>query len=327
VKSREDFFVHKSCGELVQVTTAVRPTVLAAGYKGPLFVAGLLEAGINPHRIVTYRQPGDESGSFDRLMELGRDHGIDVEESWHPRIAEDRLVFMVGWQFLLRDTLDRCVVFHDSLLPQLRGYSPTVTALLVGSDAIGVTAFRPDDGIDTGPICGSRKIQIGPGESVDAVLERQTRAMVDLAVEVLNKAANGTLDWRPQDGDAATYSPWRDAFDYFIDWRRDASEVLRHVQAHGFPYEGAKGVLDDQVLTIVRASLGPNIEFAVRDPGKLWQIEGQRALVVCGGGTLWIEEARDTNGQPFHFKHLRRRFLTADTAWIAPFLGAQGPGA
>ena len=78
--------------------------------------------------------------------------------------------------------------------------------------------------------------------------------------------------------------------------------------------------LNSQLLTIVRASAGPHIAFAIRDPGKLWKVEDRRALVVCGGGTVWIEEAVDSEGRPFYFKRLRSRFLTADTAWICSFI-------
>jgi methionyl-tRNA formyltransferase len=88
----------------------------------------------------------------------------------------------------------------------------------------------------------------------------------------------------------------------------------------GFPYEGAKGVLNGEVLTIVQAAIGPDMSFTLHDPGKLWQIADRRALVVCGAGTLWIERAIDAAGNPYRFKSLRSRFLTADNAWITPFL-------
>lgn len=299
---------------------AIRPTVLAAGFKGALFVTGLFEARINPSRIVSYRQDRDESDSFNRLVELCRYHGLAVEENRHPRIDQDPLVFLVGWQFLLRHGLDRCVVLHDSLLPELRGFSPTVTALLLGSEVVGVTAMRPEEGADTGAICGRRRIQISPDAKLQTIMELQTRAMVDLAIEILRRTSNGTLVWQSQDQNAATHSLWRDQYDYFIDWRLSAPEILRHVRALGFPYEGAKGVLNDQVITIRQATVGPDLAFAIRNPGKLWQVDGQRALVVCGTGTLWIEDAFDRNGEPFRFEHLRERFLTADIAWVASFL-------
>jgi methionyl-tRNA formyltransferase len=95
---------------------------------------------------------------------------------------------------------------------------------------------------------------------------------------------------------------------------------LRHVQVVGFPYEGAKAVLDGSTLTIDNARLGPDLNFAIRDPGKVWTIEGGRPLVVCGAGTLWIDSARGADAQPFQFRRLRARFLTADTAWIANYL-------
>ena len=69
------------------------PTVLVAGFKGALFVAGILEAGARPLRIVSYPQQGDKSDSFNQLVELGRKHGIPVEESRHPSIAGDSASF------------------------------------------------------------------------------------------------------------------------------------------------------------------------------------------------------------------------------------------
>ena len=296
------------------------PTVLVAGFKGTQFVAGILEAGARPLRIVSYPQQGDKSNSFDQLVELGRKHGIPVEESRHPSIAGDSLVFLVGWQFLLLEGFDRCIVFHDSLLPELRGFSPTVTALLLNLDVIGVTAFRPASGFDTGPICGSRRIQISHGTSIRTALELQSSAMVDLAIEILEQISNGTMVEKIQDQDAGTFSLWRDEYDYFIDWRLSASEILRLVQALGFPYEGAKGIIDNELVTVQQARLGPDLPFAIRNAGKLWQIEERKALVVCGSGTLWIEEAFDGNGQAFYFRHLRARFLTSDNSWIAAYL-------
>jgi methionyl-tRNA formyltransferase len=298
----------------------IRPTVLATGYRGVGFVSGLLDAGVRPARVWSYRQKGDQSGSLDSLIQLCGSYGISVGESERPQIQDDELVFVVGWQFLLNDPSRRCVVFHDSLLPKFRGFSPTVTALVAGEETVGVTAIQPTADVDAGPIYGNRTVWVPPEAPLRAVFDLQTSAMVELAVELAERAFRGALKATPQDEDAAVHSLWRDAFDYFIDWRRDAQEVVRHVLSVGFPYEGAKAILNNQLLTIVRASVGPNVAFAIRDPGKLWKIEDGRALVVCGGGTVWIEEAIDAVGRPYKFKRLRSRFLTADTAWISRFV-------
>jgi len=298
----------------------IRPTIFAAGYRGALFVAKIIEAGIRPLRIATYNQAGDKSGSFNTISALGREHGIDVEDNRHPPIKDDDMVLLVGWQFRLTDGLDNCIVLHDSLLPRDRGFSPTVTGLLLGSESLGVSAIRADEKIDCGAVYGSRSVQIPPGATLKIALELQAAATVDLALEILRNAADGTLTARPQNESLATYCVWRDRFDYFIDWRQSSADILRQINALGFPYEGAKAVLNGDVITIEQAVIGPDLSFTLRDPGKLWQIAERGALAICGAGTLWIDRASDVAGNPYRFKSLRSRFLTADNAWIMPFL-------
>jgi methionyl-tRNA formyltransferase len=298
--------------------TVVSPAVAAAGYRGTAFIAGLIEAGVRPVRVFSYPQAGDQSNALDTLFELCRKEKIPFEETRQPNLAAEPLIFLVGWQFLVKGDLENCIVMHDSLLPKLRGFSPTVTALLRGDTAIGVTAFRPVRGFDAGPICGSRTVHVPLGASLREAFDLQTDAMVGLALELAQRAHFGDMNV-PQEDSGATYSLWRDAFDYFIDWRWDAADVVRKVRVLGFPYEGAKGILRGRLLTIVRAQLGPNMEFAIRDPGKLWEIDESRALVVCGAGTVWVEEAVDADARPYRFETLRTRFLTADNAWLAPF--------
>ncbi len=296
------------------------PTLLVAGLKGALFTAGLLNAGIRPSRIFSYPQRGDLSHSCNKIRTLACAHDIKFDESRHPDISQDCIVLVVGWQYLLPPPLSNCIVFHDSLLPGLRGFAPTVTALLRGDSILGVTAARADIEPDTGPIYGSRRFAIDPDADIATAFELAAAAMVELATGILAKPADEPRALQDQDHQSATQSLWRDEYDYFIDWRKRAAEVLRWVRAVGFPYNGARGVIDGRVITIAKASAGPDIAFAIRDPGKLWRIEDRRALVVCGTGTIWVEEACDAAGVPYRFTHLRKRFLTADTAWIAPYL-------
>ena len=155
------------------------PTVAVAGYRGTAFVTGLIATGLRPARVISYRQVGDRSGAFERLSELCRAEDLEFEESRRPNLSSDRLVLLVGWQFLTDSNLDNCIVIHDSLLPKLRGFSPTVTALLTGDTAIGITAFRPVAGADAGPICGSRTVDpIGclPASSLRSANRRNGRA-------------------------------------------------------------------------------------------------------------------------------------------------------
>ena len=44
----------------------------SAGYKGLVFVSGLLANGIRPNRIISYSQAGDQSDALPRLVKLSR---------------------------------------------------------------------------------------------------------------------------------------------------------------------------------------------------------------------------------------------------------------
>lgn len=281
----------------------------------------LCERCVPLKRVVTYRQVGDVSGAFDRLQEVCKIHKLPIEQSKRPDISSDRLVFLFSWQFLLDSDLQKCIVFHDSLLPLLRGFSPTVTTILLDERIIGVTAMQPMAGVDTGPVYATRAAERAPGMDLKTSLDMQTNLAVELALDILEQAKNGPLIAQPQSDARATYSLWRDEFDYFIDWRRSAESIAAQVRAVGYPFDGAKAILVDQLVRIDAVSVGPDLPFAIRDCGKIWEIRGGQALVVCGAGTLWIERARDNDGNQFAFKRLRTRFLTADNAWIANVLG------
>ncbi len=118
-------------------------TVCGVGLKGANFVERLLAAGLRPDRVVSYRQADDLSCSFERILELTQKSGITFVEDRSPVVEASELVFIVGWQYLIRQIEGTIIVFHDSVLPRYRGFAPTVTALINGDPAIGVTPSTP----------------------------------------------------------------------------------------------------------------------------------------------------------------------------------------
>ncbi len=62
-----------------------------------------------------------------------------------------------------------CLNLHPSLLPEYRGPSPVVTALLDGQASTGVTLIQLDQGMDTGPIIAQREYSISPEETAETL--------------------------------------------------------------------------------------------------------------------------------------------------------------
>lgn len=222
-------------------------------------------------------------------------------------------VMVISWRFLLPLRLnefleDKIIVFHDSLLPKYRGFAPVVTALLCNESIVGATALFASDSVDAGDIILQRSMTVSPDEYICDVIERMADLYVSMAIEITAKLIKGELFAIPQNEKDATYSIWRDEKDYEIDWTADAVSIYNKIRATGYPYKGACARIGDETIRIVSARIENDITFAVRDCGKIWNLNGGNPIVVCGKGMLCITKATYENGTPYDFLKLRMRF-------------------
>jgi methionyl-tRNA formyltransferase len=282
-------------------------TVCATGLKGEIFVSGLLSRGIRPALIISYDQKDDLSKSFSRLAEIAAQEKIKFLQQKYLASPIHGIVFMVGWQYLLKDLAPFSVVFHDSLLPRYRGFAPTVTALINGEPEIGVTALSPSENADEGLILGQLSLPIKYPVRIAEALKLQASLMVDLAVSINAQWLQGSLASHAQNNSEATYSLWRDDADYEIDWSRSAEEIRRFIDAVGYPYKGARTSVNGEDVIIESASVVDDLRFEGRHLGKVWRIEKGCPIVVCGHGLLRLEAARKLAGEIYEFRKLRVR--------------------
>jgi methionyl-tRNA formyltransferase len=81
---------------------------------------------------------------------------------------------------------------HAALLPWVRGNSPLANSLL-REIPLGSTAFRVDEGIDTGRILARRLLPVAGGESVAALRAALHRVWVEMTVDLAVAAAAAPL--------------------------------------------------------------------------------------------------------------------------------------
>lgn len=98
--------------------------------------------------------------------------------------------------------------FHPSLLPRHRGIDAVTWTIVQGDREAGVTVFRPDAGIDTGPIVTQRACAVPP-DATPSTLYHGTLAPLGIAalVEAVELVRDGTAVYTPQDEAGATYEP------------------------------------------------------------------------------------------------------------------------
>lgn len=222
--------------------------------------------------------------------------------SWHYAIA-------IGWKWLIADTKN-LIVFHDSLLPKYRGFNPLVTALICGDKKIGVTALFASEKVDAGDIIAQECIEINYPIKIEKATELITDAYNKIALHLSQCIINNiALIGKAQDHTQATYSIWRDEKDYLIDWAKSAQYIKRHIDASGFPYTGACSSIDGNHIKILDAEEIQDCTIINRTPGKVFLIENQNPIVICGSGLLKLLHIVDSNNQKIILKKLRSRFV------------------
>ncbi len=74
---------------------------------------------------------------------------------------------------------------HPSLLPKYRGAAPVPWTLLNQETQTGVTIFKMDSGIDTGPILAQKKTTIKPHETAEDLLNRLFKLGTQILIKLL----------------------------------------------------------------------------------------------------------------------------------------------
>ena len=265
----------------------MRYELLVAGLKGALFLEALPKA-LWPEKIYYYKVVGEVDEAHQRLISAVGRHSEFVNPSQFQLPLKCKLVFALGWQYLIRD-FSNLVVLHDSLLPRYRGFAPTVTALIRGEKKIGVTAMLPNEEMDAGAIVAQHSVEIPPFTTSYRAFEMIANCYVSCVRDVLEAGDNFRVNASDQNSEEATYSIWRDDEDFEVCWELSSDEITRTINAVGYPYQGAKTFIGHRCLVLVRAEVRPNVSFEYRQVGKVWRIiDSNCADVICGSGLVRV---------------------------------------
>ncbi|WP_083254260.1 methionyl-tRNA formyltransferase [Pandoraea sp. ISTKB] len=245
-------------------------------------------------KVVVGRDATLDDDYAEQTIALCERHGIAwTERSQHREINTD-YAMAVGWRWMIDFPEDRLIVFHDSLLPRYRGFNPLVSALINGDDRVGVTALLGASEYDAGPILAQASMEVAYPCTIARAIDDICACYRDAALAVFPQLAQGSpLQGVPQDDNAATYSLWRDEEDYRIDWHGEATRLVRHIDALGSPYAGARTLVNGTLARVGRAQALPDVPIENRTPGKVIRVDNGLPVVVCGRGLLKITELTD----------------------------------
>jgi methionyl-tRNA formyltransferase len=213
----------------------------------------------------------------------------------------------IGWRWLIKDK-SKLIVFHDSILPRLRGFNPLVTSLLNGDNEIGVTVLYGSDDFDRGELIIQKKININYPLKIKVAIESVSFLYGEAMNELLNQLKYGAIKSTKQDESLATYSLWRDEEDYIIDWSKSSDSIKRFIDAVGYPYKGAFTTCKGHKFYIKDSFVEGDVIVENRSPGKVLFKKENYFFIVCGSGLLCVEDFFDENGEKIEITNFRLKF-------------------
>lgn len=186
--------------------------------------------------------------------------------------------------------------FHPSLLPRFRGGSAIPWQVILGERESGVTVFRPDAGVDTGPIVVQKRgVSISDTETAASLyFDKLYPLGLEAIAEAVRAVDEGTAVPRPQDERLATFQGLVDDAVARIDWAKDAATIDRLVRGCD-PQPGAHAQRGGVPVRLFDARLLPG--GAERESGTVLAHDGDAVVVAAGGGRLRIGRARVGDGK------------------------------
>ncbi len=185
------------------------------------------------------------------------------------------------------DTTRRGFVnLHFSLLPRWRGAAPVQHALRAGDTVTGVTAFRLDEGMDTGPVLRQQSVAIAEDDDAGSLLDRLATVGAGVLADAIVDLGAG-VEPVPQPEVGVTLAPRVHRHDVVIDWSRPAVEIARLVRSAA-PRPGAttsfRGV-GLRILGAVDADAPATVPPDVT-PGVIAERSRDGLAIACGDGRV-----------------------------------------
>jgi methionyl-tRNA formyltransferase len=228
-----------------------------------------------------------------------------TEDEMRQAFENTDLVIAIAYGRILKeDVLSRpkfgFVNLHFSLLPSYRGAAPVQRAIQNGEVTTGITIFKIDAGLDTGPIYYQEQYEIPPSATSSDVLKNLSEIGANAFPGVLAEIEKGTQP-QPQSGNSISFAPKISKEEARINWNKKAHLITNIVRAFS-PSPGAWTTYQGMNLKI--SELVHLTTLIKLKPGEI-QIDGKRLLI--GTADAPVEVLRVTAAG-------KKEMLTAD--WL-----------
>jgi len=221
-----------------------------------------------------------------------KDRGISVrkpidQEELKLAVAGVDLVITIGFGVIIKEEILNLpthgfINLHFSLLPKWRGAAPVQRAIEAGDEVTGVTVFKLDKGMDTGPIYRQKEIAMPHKATTNSLLQNLAVVGAPVVLDAISAIEAKELPVI-QSSVGASRAEKLSKDEARIDWQDASLNIERKIRAF-YPAPGAWTTFRDEAIKIESATAG---ETKAGLPGEI-SLEGKDLYISTSEGSLQI---------------------------------------
>lgn len=197
-------------------------------------------------------------------------------------------ILCIGWSRLIGKKIlekfkNRVIGFHPSLLPFNRGRHPIIWSLILRLRETGISFFIMSKKIDYGKILLQKKIRINKKENSKTLIKKIEFEIIKNLNHLINtlkkKRYSKQLFLNPK----KKYNIWRkrDRNDGIIDWRMNAENINKLIEALGKPYAGASFLFNNKEVKVWKARIvRTGNQYKNYEYGKVIKVFSNKSFLV-----------------------------------------------
>jgi methionyl-tRNA formyltransferase len=206
---------------------------------------------------------------------------------------------------------------HPSLLPRYRGPTPIPAAIINMEKETGLSIQRLAAEMDSGELLIQEKVTLDGTETTASLSKTMAQKAVELLPVVLRGIADGSLQGKPQDHNAATYCSLIAKEDGLINWAQSAREIEARIRAFD-PWPLSFTMHGDMHLLILKAEALTVPDSSVLPGQVLGKDKEKGILIQTGEGILAVSRLQYQTKKVLEWKP----FLNGARNFIGTMLGA-----
>jgi methionyl-tRNA formyltransferase len=248
------------------------------GAKADVLKGAAQERGIRVHQFASLRSPE----ARDAMSQLGADIGIMA------------YVLQFAPQEFVNIPRHGTIQYHPSLLPKYRGPSSINWPIIRGDTRTGLSIFRPNDGLDEGPVLLQKETPIGPDDTLASVyFDRLFPMGVAAMLEAADLVIAGRHRETVQDESQASYEGWCRSAEARINWASHVDFTYNLIRGCN-PAPGAWTTFNRKKVQIFDARKHLSRRFgAVRGKvGEVVELGAESLRITCQGGQIEVFKAK-----------------------------------